>query len=192
MKQEPTYAQPPQQYDPNSQQYDPNQQPQAYYNPQQQYDPNQQQPQTYYNQPPQQGYPQQYPPQQGYPQPQYYTAQPVIVAQPATTTTTTVINTGGVVAVSGEAKRAEEAFMFALLISFVLRFFGIGFCFSCFLFLPVMKFRSSSDARARQYGQYGQLGFFITMGLNVVIVVCIALPIIIAIIATSVARASIR
>ncbi|EFC39302.1 predicted protein [Naegleria gruberi] len=186
----------------NQQPVDPNVKQEATYaQPPPQYDPNQQQPQAYYGQPTQpnaygQPYPQQpyYDPSQqvpvayGQPQPQYYTPQPVIVAQPtvATTTTTTVVN--GVSAV-GEGKQAEEALMFALLVTFVMWFLGIGFCFSCFFFVPVMKFRRSSDPRAKQYGQYGQIGFFITLGLNILSVVVAAI-IIIAIIASYAAAAS--
>ncbi|KAF0983659.1 hypothetical protein FDP41_007574 [Naegleria fowleri] len=73
------------------------------------------------------------------PQPQYVvkqtnttTAQPVVVA----TTTTNVVT-------SSDGQKAEDAFTIALILSFPLWLFGIGFCFSCFVWIPVLKYRLS-------------------------------------------------
>ena len=77
------------------------------------------------------------------PQPQY------VVQQTTTTTAQPVVIATNVASLEG--KQAEDAFTMALILSFLMWFFGIGFCFSCFFWVPVLKYRHSSDERARRY-----------------------------------------
>ena len=126
---------------------------------------------------PQAGYPQTYDPNMSTGQPIYYQPQ---LAQPNVVTVSTTQ-----LAYSDEGKKAEEAFMMALVISLIMWFLGLGFCCSCFFFIPVMRYRQSLDERARRYGQYGLAGFAVTLVLNLVILMLIIIPIIIAVAVTA-------
>ncbi|KAG2378622.1 hypothetical protein C9374_008261 [Naegleria lovaniensis] len=111
------------------------------------------------------------------------TQQPTVMA-----TTTTSLPTGVNVSSSfstPEGSQAQNAFNTALLVSMLMWFFGIGFCFSCFFWIPVLKYKKSNDATARRYGTYGQYGFVITTVLNVITFIFIIIPIIVAVAITS-------
>jgi len=67
--------------------------------------------------------------------------------------------------------------MFSLIMCIILWFFGLGICFTCCAFIPVLAYRSSEDPVARKYGNYGLVGMIVSAVINIVLLFLVALPI---------------
>ncbi|KAL9648829.1 hypothetical protein ABK040_003760 [Willaertia magna] len=82
---------------------------------------------------------------------------------------------------SKEEEQVEKAFHRAVVIATLSFFTGLTFL-SCLPFLSLIKYRKSDYQRARDYGQLSMIIFKILFSINVVICVCIFIPLILVLV----------
>lgn len=88
-----------------------------------------------------------------------------------------------------EAAHVEKLFMNAIIVAVITFLFGLP-CVSCFSFLPLFRYRTSNNGRARALANMSLIIFNMIIFLNFILFVCVIAPILIAVLINFIVSAS--